>query len=138
MYFDFASVLVFAAVAAFFILAALTLGRLVRPHRPTPGKLSTYECGEETIGTSWIRFNARFYVIALVFLIFDVEIAVLFPWASIFREPGARFLALLEILLFLGILLVGLAHVWVKGDLEWLKGPRPAEDHPPEDAPGAR
>ncbi len=122
MYFDFAGVLVFAAVAVFFIAAALTLGSLVRPHRPTPEKLSTYECGEETIGSSWVQFNPRFYVVALLFLIFDVEIAVLFPWAAVFKEKGVRLLAFLDVLVFLGILLVGLVYAWVKGDLAWLKG----------------
>jgi NADH-quinone oxidoreductase subunit A len=97
----------------------MTVGRILRPHRPTPEKLSTYECGEETIGTAWIQFNVRFYIVALIFLIFDVEIAVLFPWAAIFKEVGL--LALLEILIFVGILVVGFAYVWVKGDLEWLK-----------------
>jgi NADH-quinone oxidoreductase subunit A len=135
MYFDFSNVLVFAGVAAFFILAALTFGRVVRPHRPDPEKLSTYECGEETIGTSWVRFNARFTVVALVFLIFDVEVAVLFPWAAIFKEPGVRLLALVEILLFMGILAVGFAYVWVKGDLGWLKSPVGTEKDRPGEAP---
>ncbi len=117
MYFDFANVLVFAGVAA------LTAGRVLRPHRPIPEKLATYECGEETIGSSWVQFNVRFYVIALVFLVFDVEIAVLFPWTAVFREAGTRLLAFLEIVLFLGILGAGYVYVWVKGDLEWLKSP---------------
>lgn len=133
MYFDFSNVLVFVGVAAFFILAALTFGRVVRPHRPDPEKLSTYECGEETIGTSWVRFNARFTVVALVFLVFDVEVAVLFPWAAIFREPGTRLLALAEIVLFLGILAVGFAYAWVKGDLGWLRTPK-GSDGPGEGA----
>lgn len=119
MYFDLANVLVYIAVSAVMILAALTFGRLVRPHRPSEQKNSTYECGEEAIGTSWIQFNVRFYVIALIFLIFDVEIAILFPWATIFREMSL--LALVEILVFVGILIVGFAYVWAKGDLEWLK-----------------
>lgn len=119
MYFDFANVLVFVLVSVLFILGSLTVGRILRPHRPTPEKLSTYECGEETIGTAWIQFNVRFYIVALIFLIFDVEIAVLFPWAAIFKEAGL--LALAEIFVFVGILVVGFAYVWVKGDLEWLK-----------------
>jgi NADH-quinone oxidoreductase subunit A len=135
MYFDFSNVLVFVGVAAFFILAALTFGRIVRPHRPDPEKLSTYECGEETIGTSWVRFNARFTVVALVFLIFDVEVAVLFPWAAIFKEPGTRLLVLAEIVLFMGILAVGFAYAWVKGDLGWLRTPKEPGAGRPEEGP---
>lgn len=119
MYFDFANVLVYVIVAIGFVLASLVAGMVFRRHRPDPAKLSTYECGEDTIGTAWIQFNVRFYVIALIFLIFDVEIAVLFPWTTIFKEVGL--LALVEMFVFLGILVVGFAYVWVKGDLEWLK-----------------
>ena len=119
MHFDFANVLVYLFVSMAFIFGSLTIGRILRPNRPTPEKLSTYECGEEAIGTAWIQFNVRFYIIALIFLIFDVEIAILFPWTVIFQKAGL--LALVEIMLFVGILVVGFAYVWVKGDLEWLK-----------------
>ena len=119
MYFEFANVLVFILVAFGFIFGSLVAGRVIRLQRPDPEKLSTYECGEETIGTAWVQFNVRFYIIALIFLIFDVEIAVLFPWTTIYREAGL--LAFVEMTVFLVILLVGFAYVWVKGDLEWLK-----------------
>ena len=119
MYFDFANVLVYIVISIGFIFGSLTIGRILRPHHPTPEKLTTYECGEEAIGSAWIQFNVRFYIIALIFLIFDVEVAVLFPWARIFRKVGL--LAFAEILLFVGILVVGFAYVWVKGDLEWRK-----------------
>ena len=119
MYFEFANVLVYILVSAGFIFGSMTLGRVLRPSNPTPEKLTTYECGEEAIGSAWIQFNVRFYIIALIFLIFDVEIAVLFPWAVIFKKLGL--LALAEILIFTGILVVGFIYVWVKGDLEWLK-----------------
>jgi NADH-quinone oxidoreductase subunit A len=121
MYFDFANVLVYILVSGGFIFGSMTLGKVLRPNRPTPEKLSTYECGEEAIGSAWIQFNVRFYIIALIFLIFDVEIAVLFPWATIFKKPGMGLLALAEILIFTAILVVGFIYVWVKGDLEWLK-----------------
>jgi NADH-quinone oxidoreductase subunit A len=121
MYFDFANVLVYLGVSVVFITVSLTAGRVLRPNKPTPEKLSTYECGEDAIGSAWIQFNVRFYIIALIFLIFDVEIAVLFPWAAIFRDPELRLLALAEVFLFVGILVVGFAYVWVKGDLEWLR-----------------
>lgn len=119
MYFDWANVLVYLLVACAFITGSLTIGRILRPNKPTPEKLTTYECGEDTIGSAWIQFNVRFYIIALIFLIFDVEIAVLFPWALIFKEVGL--LGLVEIFIFVGILVVGFAYVWVKGDLEWLR-----------------
>lgn len=119
MYFDWANVLVYLLVACAFITGSLTIGRILRPNKPTPEKLTTYECGEDTIGSAWIQFNVRFYIVALIFLIFDVEIAVLFPWALIFKEVGL--LGLIEIFIFVGILVVGFAYVWVKGDLEWLR-----------------
>ena len=119
MYFEYGSVLVYLAISALFILGSMVAGRFIRRHRPDPEKLSTYECGEDTIGTAWIQFNVRFYIVALVFLIFDVEIAVLFPWTTIFKEYG--WLALGEMFAFLGILVVGFVYVWAKGDLEWLK-----------------
>lgn len=132
MYFDFANVLVYIVISIGFIFGSLTIGRILRPNRPTPEKLTTYECGEEAIGSAWIQFNVRFYIIALIFLIFDVEIAVLFPWAVIFRKVGL--LALAEILLFVGILVVGFAYVWVKGDLEWLRSLGEVRNEPKKDA----
>lgn len=119
MYFDFATILIFIAIAIFFVFVALLVGRILRPHNPYPQKLETYECGEKTIGSSWLQFNIRFYIIALIFLIFEVEIAVLFPWITIFKKFGA--LAFIEMIIFIGILLVGLIYVWAKGDLEWVK-----------------
>lgn len=122
MYFDFANVLVFLLVACGFILGSMVAGRIIRRHRPDPEKLTTYECGEDTIGTAWVQFNVRFYIVALIFLVFDVEIAVLFPWTTVFAEAKAMGpLAFIEMAIFLIILLVGFAYVWVKGDLEWLK-----------------
>ena len=121
MYFDFANVLVYLLIAAGFATGSLVLGWVLRPNRPTPEKLTTYECGEDPIGSAWIQFNVRFYIIALIFLIFDVEIAVLFPWVTIFKKAGFGLIALVEILVFVGILAVGFVYVWAKGDLEWLK-----------------
>jgi len=121
MYFDFANVLVYLLIAAGFATGSLVLGWVLRPNRPTPEKLTTYECGEDPIGSAWIQFNVRFYIIALIFLIFDVEIAVLFPWVTIFKKAGFGLIALAEILVFVAILAVGFVYVWAKGDLEWLK-----------------
>jgi len=119
MYFDFTTAFIFLVVGSAFIAINLIISRLLQPRHPSAVKLSTYECGELPVGQSWIQFNNRFYVIALVFLIFDVEIAFLFPWAVVFKELGL--FAFIEALIFIGILLVGLAYVWRKGDLEWDK-----------------
>ncbi|MCI0699204.1 NADH-quinone oxidoreductase subunit A [candidate division KSB1 bacterium] len=119
MFFDFATAFVFIIVGAAFVGVNLLISRLLQPRHPTAVKLSTYECGELPVGQSWIQFNNRFYVIALVFLIFDVEIAFLFPWAVVFKSLGL--FAFIEALIFVAILLVGLAYVWRKGDLEWDK-----------------
>ena len=124
MYFDFANVIVFVALAFVLCGLMLGLGLLLRPANPNPNKLSTYECGEPPSGPAWINFNIRFYLIALVFVIFDVELAFIYPVAAVFREWVARgqgAFALTEIVVFIGILAVGLVYVWAKGDLEWLK-----------------
>jgi len=82
-------------------------------------KLSTYECGEVPYGSSWVQFNIRFYVVALIFIIFDVEVALLYPWAVIFQRLGL--LAFIEAFIFIVILLAGLAYLWKEGDLEWVR-----------------
>ena len=79
-----AYVMLFTGVGAFFIFSHLMIGKLVRPARPDPEKLTIYECGEPTIGSAWIQFDLRFYVVALLFVIFDVELAFFFPWAVVF------------------------------------------------------
>jgi NADH-quinone oxidoreductase subunit A len=124
MLFQWANVLVFFALALVLCGLMLGLGKLLRPDNPHPAKLSTYECGEPPSGPAWINFNIRFYLIALVFVIFDVELAFVYPVAAVFRQwvlDGRGLFALAEIGLFVGILAVGLVYVWVKGDLEWLK-----------------
>ena len=122
---DFATVLLFILFGIFFGLLALGIARLLRPSNPFPAKLTTYECGELPQGSSWVRFNIRFYLIALFFIVFDVEVMFLFPWAVIFRDllgvNGMGALAFWEMVLFLAILVVGLAYVWGKGDLDWVK-----------------
>jgi len=124
MYFQFANVLVFFVLAFVFVGALLGLASVLRPHNPEAIKLTTYECGEPPIGGAWINFNIRFYLIALIFVIFDVEIAFIYPVAAVFRQwvnSGRGVFALVEIGLFLAILFVGLVYVWAKGDLDWLK-----------------
>ena len=124
MLFDFATVGIFLALAYLFVLAALITSRLLAPHRPTPEKLATYECGEPPIGPSWIRFNNRFYIIALIFLLFDVEVVFILPCAVLFRPwagTATGWFIFAEILVFVLILIGGLAYVWAKGDLIWVK-----------------
>jgi NADH-quinone oxidoreductase subunit A len=138
MHFQFANVLVFFVLG--FVLCALMLGLglLLRPSNPSPGKLSTYECGEPPSGPAWINFNIRFYLIALVFVIFDVELAFVYPVVAVFRDwvlKGQGALALAELAVFIAILAVGLVYVWAKGDLEWIKRV-PADRR--SDEPGVR
>jgi NADH-quinone oxidoreductase subunit A len=117
---SFAGVLIFMVAAIFLVLICLVISRLIRPKgTSSPDKLATYECGETPVGSAWIRFNIRFYVIALIFVIFDVEVIFLLPWAVVFKSLGM--FAFIEGLIFIGILVVGLAYVWRKGDLAWVK-----------------
>jgi NADH-quinone oxidoreductase subunit A len=124
MLFDFANVLVFTALGLGFVGVNLLIGKLLRPSNPQVRKLSTYECGEPASGSAWVNFNIRFYLVALIFIIFEVEIAFIFPVAAVFRqwiESGQGLFAFIEILIFVGILFLGLIYAWAKGDLEWVK-----------------
>lgn len=123
--FHFANVLLFSATAILFVFGSLVAGRFLRPNAPNREKSMIYECGEKPIGQAWFNFNPRFYLVALVFVIFEVEIAFMYPVASVYRafiENGQGLLAFAEIFVFLAILAVGLAYVWAMGDLEWVKG----------------
>jgi NADH-quinone oxidoreductase subunit A len=123
--FHFANVLVFSLTAIGFVFLSLLGGRFLRPNNPTPEKEMIYECGEKPIGQAWYNFNPRFYLIALVFVIFEVEIAFMYPVAAVYKwfiEQGQGLLVFAEIFLFVAILAVGLAYVWAMGDLEWVKG----------------
>ena len=151
--------LLFLVVGIGFIFVHLIVGKLIRPAKPYAEKLTIYECGEPTIGSSWVQFDLRFYVIALLFVIFDVEVAFFFPWAVVFgkaNEVGGaaenapqavvarneligtssdkpvsadeaaaarRFalIAFVDILVFFGVLLVGFAYLWKRGDLAWVR-----------------
>ena len=116
---DFGKILIFFIIGVLFTGIGLMAAWLIRPRRPYPAKNSIYECGEDTIGSSWVKFNIRFYVVALIFVIFEVETVVLFPWALVFRSLGM--FGFLEMVVFLGILIVGYIYVWAKGDLDWDK-----------------
>jgi NADH-quinone oxidoreductase subunit A len=117
---EFATVLVFILLGAVTVALMLGVSRLLQPRDQTAVKLSTYECGEVPFGSSWVQFNIRFYVIALIFIVFDVEVALLYPWAVIFQRLGL--LAFVEALVFIVILMAGLAYVWKEGDLDWVRG----------------
>jgi NADH-quinone oxidoreductase subunit A len=158
-----AYILLFAAVGFAFILVNLLVGKLLRPVKPDAEKATIYECGEPTVGTSWVQFDLRYYVVALLFVIFDVEVAFFFPWGVVYGKLNAladprisdadrtvvkqalipeharrggvassaesdreqantlAWFAAGDILVFFGILLVGFAYLWKRGDLNWVK-----------------
>ncbi|OHX68594.1 NADH dehydrogenase [Flammeovirga pacifica] len=126
---DFGNITLFIIVAIIFALGGLFTAFLLRPRRPNEEKLTTYESGEDPLGTAWGNFNIRFYVVALIFLLFEVEILFLFPWATVFGDAEKieqtnglwGWFALFEIVVFVGILILGLAYVWRKGFLDWVK-----------------
>ncbi|HET9122812.1 MAG TPA: NADH-quinone oxidoreductase subunit A [Acidiferrobacteraceae bacterium] len=110
-------VLIFMIVGILVGVLPMVAGRVLGPHRPDPQKLSAYECGFEAFEDSRMKFDVRYYLVAILFIIFDLEIAFLFPWAVALRHIGrAGFLAMM---LFLGILVIGFIYEWVKGALEW-------------------
>jgi len=140
MYFDYLNLLVFASVGLVFVFANMIAGSLIRPRRTTEEGLQTYECGEPTIGEAWIQFDIRYYTVALVYVIFAVEIAFLFPWALVMKEAlagtgaaegtGIGIFALVEGFLFILILMLGLVYVWAKGDLDWVLAYRKTDYQP--------
>ena len=135
---EFRNILLFVIGGTLFAVVIGLLSRLLAPHRPYAAKMTTYESGEEPEGEAVVQFNPRFYIIGLVFLLFDVEVLFLFPWATVFADkelvaqiPGWGWMAMAEMSVFVLLLALGLAYVWAKGDLEWIK-PQPvipAVDH---------
>jgi NADH-quinone oxidoreductase subunit A len=126
-------ILLFTGIGIGFVFANLTIGKLLRPAKMDAEKGTIYECGEPTIGSAWIQFDLRFYVVALLFVIFDVEMAFFFPWAVVFGQSVAAadagnaaaqtlaWVAFGDILFFFGVLLVGFAYLWRRGDLDWVR-----------------
>ena len=112
------NIFVFFVAGLLFVFLNMALVKIVAPRRPNREKNTTYECGEDPVGSGWLNFNARFYLIAILFVIFDVETIFLYPWAVVFRKLGL--FAFVEMMLFLAILLVGFAYAWRKGALEWV------------------
>jgi len=127
------SVVLFVAFGAAFVFVNLLAGRVVRPRVPNPEKAAAYECGEPSVGTAWVQFDLRFYIVALVFLVFDVEVALFYPWAvaygsaaEIGHQTGmtafeVRQVALVDMLFFFAVLLVGFAYLWRFGYLDWVR-----------------
>lgn len=126
---DFGYILLFIIAAIVFVAVILFLAKLIRPNRPNEEKLTTYESGEEPDGNANVRFNIRFYVVALIFILFDVEIIFLFPWATVFGNKRLiaetdglwGWFSLVEMFVFVGVLLIGLAYAWIKGHLDWVR-----------------
>jgi NADH-quinone oxidoreductase subunit A len=110
-------ILLFILVGLLVGVGPVVLGSLLGPHRPDPEKLAPYECGFEAFEDARMKFDVRYYLVAILFILFDLEIAFLFPWAVVINDIGlAGFLAMM---LFLGILVVGFIYEWMKGALEW-------------------
>ncbi len=114
---NYVPILIFMAVAVVMGLAMMTAGRIIGPHRPDQEKLSPYECGFEAFEDSRMKFDVRYYLVAILFIIFDLEIAFLFPWAIALDEIGL--LGFVAMMIFLTILVVGFIYEWMKGALEW-------------------
>ncbi len=129
---EFGAMLLFIIGGLAVVAGGLFTGRIIRSHKPNEEKLTTYECGEEPLGGAWVNFNLRFYIIALIFLLFDVEIVLLFPWATVFgrselinNPEGGQYLwgwfSLTEAFIFVFILVLGLVYAWAKGHLDWIR-----------------
>ena len=116
---EFGKALIFIILGLVFVAGGLLVAKLLRPHNPTDEKTLAYECGEDPIGPQWMRFNIRFYVVALIFILFDVELVVLFPWALVFAKLGMY--AYVAGAIFIVILFLADFYLWGKGDLEWVR-----------------
>jgi NADH-quinone oxidoreductase subunit A len=138
MGYQFAAVLAFSAVAVLLPFGLLAGFKAIRPSFPSEDKSLIYECGEKPIGRAWFNFNPRFYLVALVFVIFEVDLALTFPVAVVYKDwvaagPQFAWVAFAELFLFIAILVVGLVWVWAHGDLEWVKKLATVDDSPDAD-----
>lgn len=126
---EFGEVLIYLIGGVIFILGGMLTSKILRPSRPNEEKLTTYESGEDPVSSAWGQFNIQFYIVALIFLLFEVELVFLFPWAIVFSDQQLiqetngvwGWLALIEMAVFVGVLVLGLAYVWRKGYLDWVK-----------------
>lgn len=122
-------ILTFGVGGLGFIVITLLVSKLLRPKRPNPEKNASYESGEDALGSAWPQLNPRFYVLALIFLLFEIEIIIMFLWVPVFTDKTMMaetsgswgWFSLFEILIFVVILVVGLAYAWANGHLDWLK-----------------
>jgi len=124
MLYNYSAILLFLAIAVGFLMVTLFIARLVRPHNPSPEKNAPYDCGEPAVGVGYRQFNMRFYLVAFVFVIFDVEIAFMYPVTVVFKElvqKGYGLLAFVEITIFVLILMVGFIYAWSQGGLDWVQ-----------------
>ncbi|HYF48061.1 MAG TPA: NADH-quinone oxidoreductase subunit A [Planctomycetota bacterium] len=132
---QYGSALLLMVLAVVLTTVLITLSHLLSPHNPTHEKLLSYECGEDPVGGAWLRFNIRFYIVALVFVIFDVELALIYPVAAIFRgltqssDALPALIVFAEMFFFIGVLFLGLVYVWKKGDLGWVRTFRTSNDN---------
>ena len=115
------SISIFLVLAIGFVMIALTAGRLVRPNVPNPDKTAIYECGEPAIGDSRVQFDLRFYIVALFYLVFDVEVALIYPWAVVYRQLPEMLPALLVGAPFLAVIVIGYVYEWYAGSLDWVR-----------------
>lgn len=126
---EFGTILLFIIGGSLFVIISLFVSKLIRPDRPNTEKLTAYESGEEPVGPAWTQFNIRFYIVALIFLLFEVEIIFLFPWATVLAKKDLMeqtngawgWFAVTEAVIFILILALGLAYAWAKGHLDWIK-----------------
>lgn len=126
---EFGEILIYLIGGLLFLSASFLVARLVRPNRPNEQKLETYESGEQPVSTAWGQFNMRFYIVALIFILFEVEIIFLFPWATVFADEKLidetnglwGWFSFAEMIIFILILALGLAYAWVNGLLDWIK-----------------
>src|SRR3954452_19183598 len=113
-------VAVLFALGGAIVAGALTANRMLRPHRPTVGKLTTYECGVDPVGEGWAQSYVRYYVFAYLYVVFAVDAVFLFPWATVFAVKGYGYVTLGEMFVFLAFIAAGLAYAWKKGVLGWV------------------
>jgi NADH-quinone oxidoreductase subunit A len=119
---DYLPIVVLAILAVIFAVASMAVSSWLRPHRPNPVKLSAYECGNDPVRLPrGERFSVKFYVVAMLFIIFDVETIFLFPWAVTFRQLGL--FGLVEMAVFIALVFVAYIYVWKKGGLDWSEAP---------------
>lgn len=126
---EWAVVLIFIIGTVVFVIIGLTSAKIIRPNKPNYDKLTTYESGEEPVGNAWNRINIRYYTLALIFILFEVELVFFFPWATVYANKNLitqtnglwLWFSLTEMAIFVLILAVGLAYAWAKGFLDWAK-----------------